>query len=361
LTTPPLQKNTMRILFLADTHIGYDWPLRPRIQRRRRGDDFYNNFLQALQPALEKQVDLVIHGGDLLHRSRLPAAVVSRAFQPLLEVADQGIPVYVVPGNHERSAFRLTLFERHPLLHLFDRPRVYHFVKDGSELVLCGFPFIRGDIRSEFAGLVNRLVPQGERNKTVLLCTHHPFDGARVGPQNFTFYRRADTIDPGDLPPWVDVVLCGHIHRRQVLRFRKKGNEIPVYYPGSVERTSFAEKDEDKGYIMLSVTGNGSASQRSRIAAQFIDLPARPMHRLEWDAAHCSLAQFKEEFAGSIVKIVLHNLNGSALQGKLSAAMLRKMAPASMNVELAVSGPIRSNIFPENKSEKYFSCHYRLP
>ena len=40
---------TVRILFLADTHLGYDLPFRPRIKRRRRGPEFFaiiDNFRQ---------------------------------------------------------------------------------------------------------------------------------------------------------------------------------------------------------------------------------------------------------------------------------------------------------------------------
>ena len=58
---------SIRILFLSDTHLGIDWPLRPRVKRSRRGDDFWHNYLLALQPAFNKEVDLVIHGGDLLY------------------------------------------------------------------------------------------------------------------------------------------------------------------------------------------------------------------------------------------------------------------------------------------------------
>ena len=93
-----------RILFLADTHLGFDFPFRPRIQRRRRGVDFFANFKQALAPALNGEVDCVVHGGDLLYRSKVLPQLVEMAFEPLKRVADKGIPVYLVPGNHERSA-----------------------------------------------------------------------------------------------------------------------------------------------------------------------------------------------------------------------------------------------------------------
>ena len=47
----------VRILFLADTHLGFDFPFRPRIRRRRRGPEFFANFKKALQPALTGDID----------------------------------------------------------------------------------------------------------------------------------------------------------------------------------------------------------------------------------------------------------------------------------------------------------------
>jgi DNA repair exonuclease SbcCD nuclease subunit len=40
----------IRILLIADTHLGFDLPFRPRIKRRRRGLDFFANFERALMP-----------------------------------------------------------------------------------------------------------------------------------------------------------------------------------------------------------------------------------------------------------------------------------------------------------------------
>ena len=42
----------LEFLFFADTHLGFDLPARPRIERRRRGPDFFANFERALAPAL---------------------------------------------------------------------------------------------------------------------------------------------------------------------------------------------------------------------------------------------------------------------------------------------------------------------
>ena len=81
----------IRILFIADTHLGFDYPFRPRVQRRRRGPDFFANFERALEPAFNGAVDCVVHGGDILYRSKVPAGLVDMAFEPLKRVADNGI------------------------------------------------------------------------------------------------------------------------------------------------------------------------------------------------------------------------------------------------------------------------------
>ena len=46
----PKRLTPVRVLLVADTHIGFDDPLRPRVQRRRRGPDFLANFERALAP-----------------------------------------------------------------------------------------------------------------------------------------------------------------------------------------------------------------------------------------------------------------------------------------------------------------------
>ena len=143
----------IRILFVSDTHLGFDLPRRPRVARRRRGLDFFDNFERALAPARRREVDLVVHGGDILYRSRVPAELVHRAFRPLKEIAENGVPVYVVPGNHERSRIPYALLAQHENLFLFDRPRTYlHRIRDFT-LALAGFPYER-HIRKSFPSVL---------------------------------------------------------------------------------------------------------------------------------------------------------------------------------------------------------------
>ena len=130
----------IKVLLLADTHLGFDLPSRPRVDRRRRGPDFFASTRSALSPALAGEVDLVVHGGDLRFRSKVRPGLVALGLEPLLEVADRGVPVVLVPGNHERSALPYPLLAAHEHLHVLDRPRTVRLNLAGTRVAVGGFP-----------------------------------------------------------------------------------------------------------------------------------------------------------------------------------------------------------------------------
>ena len=78
------------------------------------------------------------------------------------------------------------------------------------------------------------------------------------------FRYAADVIKASDIPADFSAVLSGHIHRCQVLSNNLKGKALhaPVFYPGAIDRTSFAEKNEKKGYVTLELEKDGLKSQR---------------------------------------------------------------------------------------------------
>ena len=258
---------TVRVLFVSDTHIGLDWPTRPRVVRHRRGDDFFQNFERALEPARAGEVDVVVHGGDLLYRSRVPAWVAEAALVPLKRLASSGVPVLLVPGNHERGRIPYPLLADHEGLHVFDRPRSVVLNAGGVRVAFIGFPYTH-DIRRGFPQILAAASRQNTTADVRVLCLHHCVEGATCGPGNFTFRFGADVIRAADLPTDAAVVLSGHIHRHQVLR---PPGRPPVIYPGSVERTSFAEALETKGFVVLQLTQAGLGS------FEFRPLPAKPM------------------------------------------------------------------------------------
>ena len=332
----------IRILLIADTHLGFDLPFRPRIKRRRRGPDFFANFERALMPALKGEVQAVVHGGDVLYRSKVPARLVEMAFEPLKQVADSGVPVYLVPGNHERSAIPHGHLAAHPGIHLFDRPRTYHLQTAGGSLALAGFPFVRSGIRRDFLSQVAQTGWQNTPADTHVLCIHQSVDGAVVGPVGYTFRYAPEVIRTSDIPPGFAAVLAGHIHRFQVLQKDLKGKTLnaPVFYPGSIERTAFAEKDEPKGYLILEFeTGRTTAGTLRNWT--FPPSPARPMIQLDLNAAGMNGPQIQAWIqsrlydipANSVVKLKLHGKISAEAMDAIRAPALRALAPFTMNIE----------------------------
>jgi DNA repair exonuclease SbcCD nuclease subunit len=332
----------IRILLIADTHLGFDLPLRPRIKRRRRGLDFFANFERALMPALKGKVGAVVHGGDVLYRSKVPARLVEMAFEPLKQVADSGIPVYLVPGNHERSTVPHGHLAAHPNIYLFDRPRTYHLQTASGSLALAGFPFVRTGIRKDFLTRLGQTGWQRTQADTHILCIHQSVDGAVVGPVGYTFRYAHDVIRTSDIPPGFAAVLAGHIHRFQVLQKDLKGKTLnaPVFYPGSIERTSFAEKDEPKGYLILEFEASGTSAGTLR-NWNFHELPARPMIQLDLHAAAMNSSQIQswiqsrlyEIPADSVVKLKVHGKISAEAMAVIRAPALRALAPSTMNID----------------------------
>ena len=268
-------RRSLRVLLLADTHLGLDLPERPRTDRPRRGEDFFANFERALLPALRGEVDLVVHGGDVLFRSKVPPSLVVRAFEPLRRVAATGVPVVVIPGNHERSAIPYPFLVAHRGIHVVDRPRTIALCIRDVTIALAGFPCERNGVRKGFRDLVERTgwrrVPADIR----LLCLHQTVEGATVGPVGYMFRGDPDVIAGRDIPRGFAAVLAGHIHRHQVLTTDLAGRALaaPVFYPGSIERTSSAERDETKGYVIVEI-GAGPLDGGEVRDWSFHELPA---------------------------------------------------------------------------------------
>jgi DNA repair protein SbcD/Mre11 len=253
----------IRIIFFSDTHLGLDYPVRggKSLSPHHRGPDFFRNFQTVIDYARQSKADLLVHGGDLFFRSKIPEAIVDMAYQPLFECASH-IPVVIVPGNHERSMLPSSLFLTHSNIHVFTAPQTFHFSVRGTRIAISGFPFAR-NIGDSFKQLLASSGAATVDADIRLLCLHQSVQGAVVGP--FRFRCGAEVISACDIPAGYNAVLSGHIHGHQRIHAAS-----PVIYSGSIERTSFAEKDETKGFCELLIHEDSTQ-------LQFHPLETRPM------------------------------------------------------------------------------------
>ncbi|MBN2008468.1 metallophosphoesterase [candidate division KSB1 bacterium] len=268
-----------RFILTADTHLGFDYPLRPRVDMPRRGQDFFRNFEYIFQYALQNGIKTIFHGGDLFFRSKVPASIADTVYTMLHTYLDQGIRMYLVPGNHERSHLPSSLLATHPNLFVFDKPETITFQEQQTQIAITGFPNIRHNVRTEFPNIIAATNYQTQSAGVRILFIHQAVEGAQVGRSNFTFRNQHDVIRLADIPEHFHTVFCGHIHRYQILRRVGAYDSIPIFYPGSIERTSFSEQNEEKGFLEVGFEISSKHTSPA-ITSRFIPLLTRPMIEL---------------------------------------------------------------------------------
>lgn len=299
-------------------------------------------------------MNLVIHGGDLFFRSRVHPFIIEQAFEPLLRIADSGIPVYIVPGNHERSNIPQSLLETHPNIKIFSTAKTFIHESDGLLIALAGFPYYRNGIRKEFTEIIKQTNLLTTDVDLRFLCMHHIMEGAFAGIQHYIFRNGDDVIKSAEIPANIDAVLSGHIHTKEIMRYDTSGRPlaVPVFYPGSTERTSFAEREEIKGYFILTLSADPFTKETSK-TSRFVKLDTRPMIELEILMNDMSVEELKQILIGKIKTLSPESIIRLKPQGTIPkhllpcfrAGFLRTIVPATMNIYSTLQ-------FQENRTNK---------
>jgi DNA repair exonuclease SbcCD nuclease subunit len=336
-------RDKIRIVFFSDTHLGFDYPIRPRVERRRRGEDFFDSFCRPLAFAGECRADLVIHGGDIFFRSKVPQKIVDLAYDKLFDFAASGIEFFLVPGNHERSKIPDSLLLSRPNIHIFKQPGTFECRLAGARIAISGFPFIRENIRDRFPEILEATGWRASRADVKLLCLHQAVEGAKVGPANYTFRRGKDVIQMRDLPARFVAVLAGHIHRQQILQRAPEPGApaMPVIFSGATERTSFAEKDEQKGFYYIELVPAAAGGWKiGRL--DFKILPSRPMIDLYLDGGvkednleGFMRARLARIDSNAIVRLQPRGEVEPAVAQRLTTSFLRSIFPRTMNYHMS--------------------------
>ncbi len=282
----------IRLLHFADLHVGMERHGRvdPATGLNSRVMDFLRRLSDLVDFAIAREVDLVIFAGDA-YKNRDPNSTYRREFSwRIKELADRGIPVVLLPGNHDLPAVaaRASSIEAFatlavPNVYVMDREEmVYLTARRGQPLQIAPIPYpftselvaqeaYRGASLEAFDRLVSekmtdniRALAQQARQQPdtpAILVGHFSVDGAELGSERGIMIGRDVSVPRSVLadPAW-DYVALGHIHRYQDLN---AGAQPPVIYSGSVERIDFGEEKEPKGWVLAEI-------ERGHASYQFI-------------------------------------------------------------------------------------------
>lgn len=309
----------LRILHLADSHIGAQLPARPRDAAAwRRGSDFIASYRRALARAREFEVDLVLHAGDLFDEPSPSDAAIAAAATPLLELAASGVPVVIVPGNHERSAIPGSLLFQHRNLHVLSAPGIVRLLLRGLRVVVAGAPCVRRRSAGRFSAAIEASGWEAARGDVNILLAHQTFESAVCGAANYRFRSGEDVVERAALPPGFHYVAAGHIHRHQTLA----SLSAPIVYSGSVDRISFAEEHEPKGCVLIQESAGV-------LTHEFLEHPVRALAKLPLDVSGRSRQTIRDEVLQWTTTLPYEALAQVRLSGRAAAREMRGIALAA--------------------------------
>lgn len=239
---------------------------------------------QVTNYARAHQVDRIVFCGDLVERiGEQETDVLARVHDRLAKMAARGIPVDLLPGNHDRAAedlssgfHVLSLFKKIPNLQVHDRLMM---IEEG-EVMLFFIPWQRTpqgfyDKLSSAQAMVQAAPEEASK---VLFC-HQAFQGGRMCDEG---YSPSDEIAlaPNAFQGFT-AVFAGHLHRHE--RITRYG--IPFWQVGAPlhHKKSDAE-DPGRGFLEVTVDPGTKLISVTRVpvkAPQFRELVVADMEDLE--------------------------------------------------------------------------------
>ena len=372
-----MSEDSISFLHLSDTHFGAHYALKPKnLQRRAYGELFFQKAEEVINKAIsEHHVDFIIHSGDFFNRSKPSPEVVDRGVKPFQLAAKKGIPIYVIPGNHERSKLPLGLLPfSDDNINLFSKPCSYVFEKNGTTIKLTGFPYIRHDARGKLSHILkkawhNTVEKNIRKSDYSILVIHQLIEGSRI--ENYTFRRGHNVILSHQIPQKFDYVACGHVHRFQFLYntknstfrstnkchiveqdFMKKNWQFKdnqsvfstryqnpiIVYSGSLDRVSIAERNEPKGYIIGELQLSETDYGIEVVKYHFHELSAIKMISSVWDLSRAPIDDYVNQALEKLYGIHSTKSSSQNKREKILAAIFRikikgKGSYTSKNIE----------------------------
>lgn len=211
----------MKVLFIGDPHL--------KINRF----DLATAFLDWLNKLIaEQKPDLVVNLGDTFDTHAVLRSEVLNEFLKHVDVVlGLGIPYVYLLGNHDM--YKPNDPKYHAVLPFKGKIHNFHIIDSPTNLFNMTFVPYQHDVRN----FPTKTLP--------IVVAHQTFTGADYGP-----IREAAGVDPSSIKG-CDLVISGHIHKRQQILPDDAGRNSTIIYVGSPFSQSAADVDQIKGITIF--------------------------------------------------------------------------------------------------------------
>lgn len=206
--------------------------------------------------AAEVGAEFVVVAGDVFEHNQLAPQVIGQSLEAMRAI---GIPVYLLPGNHDpldaSSVYTSALFtaERPDNVTVLDRPGV-HEVRPGLEIVAAPWRS-KAPTTDLVAEVLEGLTPAPV---TRILVAHGGVDVLDPDRNKPSLIRLA-TLDDALARGLVHYVALGDKHSRTQV-----GESGRVWYSGSPEVTNFDDVESDPGHVLVVDVHDDNVDVQSR-------------------------------------------------------------------------------------------------
>jgi exonuclease SbcD len=290
-------------MHFADAHFGVETygKADPETGLNSRLMDFRRSLDFAIDKALEVGVHLALFAGDA-YKSRDPNQTQQREFASCIrKLTDAGVPVVMVTGNHDvpNSRARANAIEIYRTLgvqnvYILSKPDIIRIETSAGPIQIAAMPFlIRSSLLSredckdktiteitdmmvaKYCEYIDYLARQLEPAIPSVLLGHFWIKNARTSStQSYFNAAEPEVLVSAVANPAFDYIAMGHLHKFQDLN---KGSNPPVVYAGSIDRTDFGERNEEKGWVLVEL-------EKGSVSYDFVSVPARRFVEIEVDA-----------------------------------------------------------------------------
>lgn len=228
-----------RVMLIGDIHLA-DRP--PSIRTDTYTDDILAKLEESVQIAVREKCDVILLLGDVFHiktPTRNSHALVQRTGDVLRA---GGLPVLIVPGNHDLSNDRLDSLRKQPLGVLAKMEGIELLIGAHEEFPLFGLPYLH-DWEAELPKWMSKFRKWAVSQKSEsmdfwpLMGTHAPiFPPGEEPPYDFISGEDwAEMVGNGD-------VAYGHIHDPHGFYKPNPAHNVTLCNNGAISRGSLHEK-----------------------------------------------------------------------------------------------------------------------
>lgn len=291
----------MKILHITDSHGTVKSP-------ESRQDVYYLAFLKKFYELglviKQQHIDMVIHTGDLFHTARVSDKFAGQVSEL---IKTWGVPMYVVPGNHDIEGYtvdtidqtKLGLLAKTGVIQLLDREspiRITATQPNTNESYTVAISGQEYYAHIDEGNMQDFEMQQNEADFNILAIHGYIADT----PQNPNI--KCTMVQ--DVLTDADVILTGHYHRQ----FEYNGPDVDIYNPGSMLRVDQTEYNRTHtpmyGILEIKLDENGDIEYsydfyKFRIAqpsAVVFDYVSKSQAK----KAHITLNGFKDSIAATM-------------------------------------------------------------